>query len=644
MTSARREDLASGRQQRHEGAPACAMAGRWRAVRRVLLLGEGNFSFAASLCGAAGPTFVATCYESEEGAGGGGPRERIRRLREAGAEVVFSVDCTKLKDYFLPEEREFDCIYFNFPHCGRKAGVVKNRELLARFFHSSAEVLTEEGEVHVALCNGQGGTPADQPRREWHNSWQIVAVAAGAGFYLSNIHPFKAETIHGYKCTGYRSQDTCRFCIEGALNHISHRSTPLPYFKPMFCEIELESRKVSFQVPQILVDKINRGFLELNSNHPVRTVKEKLTAELNKPFPLQNIDCCLSLLHQGHLNGVCHSNIFWIILSPEESPSTEEMSNGVANAVLFSHVDFCRTHENGWGNVQEACHISKQLYLRPSLSTLCAGNNTRGAFLRGHFMVLSGPVFRKCLISPSMPVFHEVVFVCADRGTENSCIQMLGIASKPAYILFTKTLSGSKLNINLQEATSFETTELNDFAAFESQLSVQYFICMEIDTSGCCEKGSCVGIIRTELVGSELVVVSASLNLDILTMLICGISDWRMLWDIRHRFRCLPRGKLRLFKSFSLYPPSYVHDVSFWVPDGEQFDEVAFHTIARQVSGETVVSIQLIDSFQQSEKTESLCYRLTFQSCDKALSRQEVAEMQLLFRKEIKQRLRVALR
>lgn len=56
----------------------------------------------------------------------------------------------------------------------------------------------------MALCNGQGGTPADQPRREWHNSWQIVAVAAGAGFILSNVHPFKADTVHGYKCTGYR--------------------------------------------------------------------------------------------------------------------------------------------------------------------------------------------------------------------------------------------------------------------------------------------------------------------------------------------------------------------------------------------------------------------------------------------------------
>ncbi|XP_009877034.1 PREDICTED: ferredoxin-fold anticodon-binding domain-containing protein 1, partial [Apaloderma vittatum] len=566
------------------------------------------------------------------------------------AEVVFSVDCAKLRDYFLPEEREFDCIYFNFPHCGRKAGVVKNRELLARFFHSSAEVLTEEGEIHVALCNGQGGTPADQPRREWHNSWQIVAVAAGAGFILSHVHPFKAETIHGYKCTGYRSQDKS-FCVEGALNHIFTRSTPLTFFKPMSYKIELESQKVSFQVPPVLVDKINRGFLELNSNHPVRTVKEKLTAELSQAFPLQNIDSSLSLLHQVHLNDVCPSNIFWIILSPEEIPGTEEKSKGLTNAVSFSHVDFCRdSDKNGWVSVQEGCHISKQYYLRPSLLTYAQAIVQRGSFLPGTLYVLSGPVFRKCLITPySMPVFHEMFLIGAiKRGTENSYIQILVNNIKTSIQSLCQTVSGFKPNITLQEAMSFETTELNDFAAFESQLSkVWYF--MDIDTSGFCEKGPCVGIIRTahyELVSSELVVVFASLNLDLLAMLICGISDWQMLWTSDTRFlRQFPRGELRLFKSFSLYPPSYVHDVSFWLPDGEQFDEVAFHTIARWVSAETVVSIQLIDSFQQSETgRKSLCYRLTFQSCDKALSWQEVAEMQLRFRKEINHHLRVTLR
>ncbi|NWH65790.1 FDXA1 protein, partial [Geococcyx californianus] len=621
--------------------------------RRVLLLGEGNFSFAASLCGATGTHVVATCYESEEEVSGlERAVESIQRLRERGAEIVFSVDCTKLKDYFLPEKREFDCIYFNFPHCGKKAGVVKNRELLAHFFHSSAEVLAEEGEIHVALCNGQGGTPADQPRREWHNSWQIVAVAAGAGFILSNVHPFKAETIDGYKCTGYRSQDKS-FRVEGALNHIFTRSMPLPYFKPMICEIALESQKVSFQVPQVLVDKINRGFLELNSNHPVRIIKEKLTAELSQAFPLQNIDCCHSLLHQGHLSEICHSNLFWISLSPEETPSTEEMSHGLANTVLFSHVDRCRDPDkNGWVDAQEGCCISKQYYLRPSLLPCAQAIIQRGAFLPGTLLVLSGPVFRKCLIAPhSMPVFHEMIFVCAvNRGTENSCIQTLVNSIKTNIYSLHQIVSGFKLSISLQEATSFDTAELNDFAAFESQLSkIEYFIHMEIDTSGSCEKGSCVGVIRKahdELVSSEVVVVFASLNLDLLAMLICGIADWRMLWTSDRRFlHQFPRGELKLFKSFSLYPPSYEHDVSFWIPNGEQFDELAFHTIARWVSGEMVVSIQLMDSFQHPQTGQkSLCYRLTFQSCDKALTRQEVAEMQQLFRKEINQCLRVTLR
>ncbi|NXF77715.1 FDXA1 protein, partial [Sclerurus mexicanus] len=606
-------------------------------LRRILLLGEGNFSFAASLCGAAGTHVVATCYESEEVIN---IRPLFLSFAIAGAEVVFSVDCTKLKDYFLAGKREFDCIYFNFPHCGRKAGVVKNRELLAHFFHSSAEVLAEEGEIHVALCNGQGGTPADQPRREWHNSWQIVAVAAGAGFILSDVHPFKAETIHGYKCTGYRSQDKS-FCVEGALNHVFTRSTPLLCLTPMSCRIQLESQNISFQVPQVLVDKINRGFLAPNSNHPVRTVKEKLTAGLSQAFPLQSTDSCLSLLHQSHLHGVCPSRVFWITLSPEETPSTEEMSHGLANAVLFSRVDFCQDTDK---NVQEGRHSPKQFCLRPSLLPHARAIIQEGAFLPGTLHVLSGPVFRKCRITPhSLPVFHEMLIVFAvNRGTESSCIQMLVNNIKTTIHSLHQT--GINPNVSLQEATSSETTELNDFAAFESQLSkTQYFICTDMDPPG-----SCVGILRTshELISSELVVVFASLNLDLLAMLLCGISDWRMLWTWDTRFlQQFPRGELRLFKSFSLYPPSYVHDVSFWVPHGEPFDEVAFHTIARGVSGEMVISIQLRDAFQQpGTGRSSLCYRLTFQSCDRALSCREAAEMQLRFREEIHQHLGVTLR
>lgn len=55
------------------------------AQRRVLLLGEGNFSFAASLSGDAGTSVVATCYESEEEVSARGrAAENIQRLRERG--------------------------------------------------------------------------------------------------------------------------------------------------------------------------------------------------------------------------------------------------------------------------------------------------------------------------------------------------------------------------------------------------------------------------------------------------------------------------------------------------------------------------------------------------------------------------------
>lgn len=386
-----------------------------------------------------------------------------------------------------------------------------------------------------------------------------------------------------------------------------------------------------------------RGFLEVNSSHPVRTIKEKLSAGLSQAFPLQNISSCLPLLHQGHLHGVCHSNIFWITLSPGEAPSTEETSQGLADAVWFSH--FGQDTER---NMQEGCLIPKQLYLRPSLLPHAQAIIRKGAFSPGTLNVLSGPVFRQCRITPhSMPVFHEMLIVLAVRkGTENSCIQMLVDNIKTTTSSLHQAVSGVKPSISLQEAASFGT-ELNDFAAFECQLGeIQHFLCVGTDPD---PSGSCVGVIRTapdELKSSELVVVSASLNLDLLAMLLCGISDWRMLWTSDRRFlQQFPEGELRLFKSFSLYPPSYVHDVSFWLPDGEEFDELAFHTLARRVSGEMVVSIQLRDSFQQpGTGRRSLCYRVTFQSCDRALGCREAAEMQLRFREEMQQHLGVTLR
>ncbi|XP_045873896.1 ferredoxin-fold anticodon-binding domain-containing protein 1 [Meles meles] len=620
------------------------------APRRLLLVGEGNFSFAAALSETldASTHVTATCLQrSADVAGNPVAQENLRRLRERGTEVRFGVDCTQLADAFKPQRREFDRIYFNFPHCGRKAGVVKNRELLAKFFQSCKDVLANEGEVHVALCRGQGGTPADKPRREWHNSWQVVAMAALGGFILSDVHPFGCEAVPGYKCTGYRSQDK-PFHVEGALNHIFTRSLPFGGSQPRIFRIRLGDRWFSFPEPEALVGKLNRGFLEAPSCHPIKTINEKLIAELGKAFPLKRLKCSFALLPEGSPSVLTSWNCdslsaaFWISLC-EDNSNSESLTSGTTQDVedfleLFS--EFSLLKDSGRDGKQEAheeiCGQTK-VCLRPSLLVHVQAVIQAPDFLPGSLHVLSGPVFRKCHILPfTMPAFHETLFILGfNKNLKDSYLpSLLDHLKGTLDRLLTQTLlEGSKLSSSVE-------------FVFQPN-GKDYIIKVRSHNFGSdCAKDLIIGSVSTSatsIVHKDQCFMFVSVNLDLLAMLVWGISDWRMLWTFDHRFlKHFVPGKIESFKSYSLYPPCYVHDISFWLDEKKGFDEIEFHTVARAVSQDTVISIQFLSSFQHPETQQvSLCYRLTYQTCDKALTQQQVASMQSQFRKEIQQRLHV---
>ncbi|CAK6448764.1 unnamed protein product [Pipistrellus nathusii] len=612
------------------------------ASRRLLLVGEGNFSFAAAVSETLDPStsLTATCLQSPADlAGDPMARENLQRLRERGTRIHFGVDCTRLADAFEQHDREFDRICFNFPHCGRKAGVARNRELLAKFFRSCADVLAEEGEIHVALCRGQGGTPADNPTREWHNSWQVVAMAALGGFILSDVHPFSCEAVPGYKCTGYRSQDKS-FHVEGALNHIFTRSLPFKGSQPRIFRVKLGDQWFSFPEPEALVGKLNRGFLEASSCHPIKTINEKLISELGKAFPLKRLKCSFPLLPPGEASVLTSwncdilSTVFWIHLLEDNSNSesltggtTEDMEDFLAS---LSELSFPKEE------APEGIYAQAKIWLRPSLLVHVQAVIQAPDFLPGSLYILSGPVFQKCHILPfTMPAFHETLFILGfNKNLKDDCLQSLlshlkGILDS----LLTQTLlEGSKLSNSVEFVLQPNGKD--------------YMINVKSHNFGPdCAKDLSIGSVTTSIpsiIHEERCFVFVSVNLDLLAMLVWGISDWRMLWTFDKRFlKNFVSEKIEPFKSYSLYPPRYVHDISFWLDEKKGFDELEFHTVARAVSQDTVISIQFLSRFQHPKtKQVSLCYRMTYQTCDKALTQQQVASMQSQFRKEI-QRLHV---
>ncbi|XP_003992390.1 ferredoxin-fold anticodon-binding domain-containing protein 1 [Felis catus] len=620
------------------------------APRRLLLVGEGNFSFAAALSETLddSTSVTATCLQRPADlAGDPVAQENLQRLRERGTEVRFGVDCTQLADAFELHHREFDRIYFNFPHCGRKAGVAKNRELLAKFFQSCKDVLAPEGEVYVALCRGQGGTPADKPTREWHNSWQVVAMAALGGFILSDVHPFSCEAVPGYKCTGYRSQDKS-FHVEGALNHIFTRSLPFEDSQPRIFRTKVGGRWFSFPEPEALVGKLNRGFLEAPSCHPVRTINEKLIAELGKVFPLKRLKCPFPLLPQGSTsaltswNGDILSAAFWISLCEDDSNS-ESLTDGTTQDMedflaLFSELSLLK--DPGSDSKEEAHEESygqTTVCLRPSLLVHVQAVIQAPDFVPGSLHILSGPVFRKCRILPfTMPAFHETLFVIGfNKNLKDGCLQSL-LEHLKGFLdsLLTHTL--------------LEGSQPSSSVEFVFQPNGKgYIINVKRPNFGPdCAKALIIGSVVTSATGimhKDQCFMFVSMNLDLLAMLVWGISDWRMLWTFDHRFlKNFVSGSIEPFKSYCLYPPCYVHDISFWLDEKKGFDELEFHTVARAVSRDTVISIQFLSRFQHPKTQQvSLCYRLTYQTCDKALPQQQVSSMQSQLRKEIQQRLHV---
>ncbi|KAI3897476.1 hypothetical protein MKW92_032824 [Papaver armeniacum] len=168
--------------------------------QKILLVGEGDFSFSVCLAKAFGSAanMVATSLDSAETLWRRLPSSEtnIDDLLDLGCLILHEVDVHDMaSSYAELENMKFDRIIFNFPHAGhfRKLReededlILMHKTLLLGFFMSSSKMLRENGEVHVALRD-------DHP----YNTWGAEKLAKRAGLRLIEKVDFQQAAYAGY--------------------------------------------------------------------------------------------------------------------------------------------------------------------------------------------------------------------------------------------------------------------------------------------------------------------------------------------------------------------------------------------------------------------------------------------------------------
>lgn len=135
------------------------------------------------------------------------------------------------------------------------------------------------------------------------------------------------------------------------------------------------------------------------------------------------------------------------------------------------------------------------------------------------------------------------------------------------------------------------------------------------------------------------------LGLERIAMVLYSIPDIRLFWSQDPRFLSqFKQGEITTFKPYSKYPACF-KDVSFWLPEGQTLHENDFCDLVRDVAGDVVEDVKLIDDFTHPKTNrKSLCYRINYRSMDRSLSNDEANSLNAQVVSCLRDRFRVEIR
>ncbi|KAJ4952130.1 hypothetical protein NE237_028962 [Protea cynaroides] len=164
---------------------------------KILLVGEGDFSFSACLAKIFGSAdnmvstsldpigFLKKNYSKA--------MSNINDLKSRGCMVLHGVDATTMSGHVFLKGMKFDRIIYNFPYAGwfkqesRESQMSRHQKLVTLFFKNAKKMLSEKGEIHIS-----------HKSEGFHQEWDIVYLASLCGLNLMKAERFNLKDYPGY--------------------------------------------------------------------------------------------------------------------------------------------------------------------------------------------------------------------------------------------------------------------------------------------------------------------------------------------------------------------------------------------------------------------------------------------------------------